>query len=374
MKIGILTVPFNNNYGGFLQAYALKKVLTTLGHDVIFIIRKRDKSTWRILLKRFIWKCITPHRIILFRTIKSKKLSKYTNEFVINYLFPFTKPFFNSRDLYNEISQYKIDCYIVGSDQVWRYAYAKNSIKDYFFDFLKNDNIPRFSYAASFGTSVDEYPDELKVDCSILLNKFISLSVREDSAIELLTNVFKIDLPIQAVLDPTLLLSPTIYLNLAKKSAKRFPQEYLFCYILDMTKEKENCLSAIAQEYNIEIVSFNAQSASLLEKKPIRPVEEWLASIYEAKCVLTDSYHGMIFSIIFNKPFLVFGNINRGIERFTSILNKLGLTERLISNNYSKDISRLNIPIAWDSVNARVERMRLNSIKYISDTLKLIEK
>ena len=108
MRIGILTVPFNNNYGGFLQAYALKQVFIELGFDVIFINRKRDKKFVREFIKRLIKKCICPNRVVLLQLKKQKQISINTDEFIKKYLTPYTKPYYNSKNLKKDIKRYNI--------------------------------------------------------------------------------------------------------------------------------------------------------------------------------------------------------------------------------------------------------------------------
>ena len=121
MKIGILTVPFNNNYGGFLQAFALKKVLQDMGLEVVFINRRRNKNTnYRVIIKKALIKLgVCKDRI--------KELSKYTEQFKREYLYPMTEEYYTSEEL-KKCLNYNFDAVIVGSDQVWRYKSAGDSI------------------------------------------------------------------------------------------------------------------------------------------------------------------------------------------------------------------------------------------------------
>lgn len=141
MKIGLLTVPFNNNFGGFLQAYALKLILTSYGHEVIIINRRRNRNlTWKGLLKLL----LTSLGII---KSQDKRLSVNTSKFISQYLTPGTPYYYSSKDI-KHCLKYEFDYCIVGSDQVWRYKFAQDSIDDFFFSFLKDTKVCRMSYGA----------------------------------------------------------------------------------------------------------------------------------------------------------------------------------------------------------------------------------
>lgn len=185
---------------------------------------------------------------------------------------------------------------------------------------------------------------------------------------------FNVKIPIKTVLDPTLLVDSKEYINLINNYGKfQIPSKaYLFCYILDNTEEKQNIIQKIRIDMGVENVYLSAQSSSLLEKEPIRPIEEWLAYIQNSKFVITDSYHGMLFSIIFRKPFLVYGNQNRGIERFTSILNKLGLTSRLITSYSEFNNEILYNNIDWRLVYNQLNFLQQESLSFLHSTLNSI--
>ena len=324
MRIGILTVPFNNNYGGFLQAYALKQVFSGLGFDVIFINRKRDKKLIYDFIKRLIKKCICPNKVVLLQSKQQKQISINTNEFVKQYLTPQTKPYYNSNKIKKDIKNYNIDYYVVGSDQVWRYLYAQDSISDYFFDFIDTTKQPCFSYAASFGVDNNEYPPEYLQKCSLLLRNFIAISVREISAVNILRDYLNIEKPVSVVLDPTLLINEEHYLKLMKIRNFKLPdQDYILCYILD---ENES-----------------------------------------------DSFHGCVFSIIFKKPFYVYGNDNRGKARFDSLLNIFSLQDRYVDDTTSLNELNLTAGIDWNHVNKVLEVGRAKSMDFIVNALASVQ-
>ena len=325
MKIGILTVPFNNNYGGFLQAFALKTVLKKMGHEVVFINRKRNK------LQLPLWKIIIGFPLIKFRELRTnrimKRLSIHTEAFKQRYLTPITTEYYTHNSL-RKCLKLGLDAFIVGSDQVWRFRYARESIDDFFFSFLHDLHIPRFSYAASFGVDDNEYPEEYKELCKKLLTEFDAISVRESSGRDMLVNVFQIDPEkIRIVLDPTLLLSAQEYGYLFSQYSKQ-TSSYLCTYILDQTPEKIDFIKGVALFFNLNEIPLKAQTGNIEKIKPIDPVEKWLHTIAESSFVVTDSFHGTVFSIIFNKPFLTIGNNTRGETRLHSLLKLFDLQSR----------------------------------------------
>ena len=364
MKIGLLTVPFNNNYGGFLQAYALSNVLKNMGHEVVIINRRRNRSPQKII-KQMLSFLIPDKKEKIIREI-----SIHTDKFVSEN-FIITKPIFSKRNLRKECYKNEFDCLIVGSDQVWRYKYAGNSIEDYFFGFLDNsDDTPRFSYAASIGVDYNEYPQDVIQECVKYLQRFKSVSVREASAINLLSTYFNFPSEkITVVADPTLLLTPVEYNVLTKKYDEEIKGEYLFYYILDEYEETKS-LKAVVSKYKFPCITFKVQPEEITRISVIKPVEKWLAYIAKAKFVITDSYHGAVFSILFNRPFAVIVNKTRGYTRVEQLLSHYGLMQRLVKIEDKADFDCLvNEGINWEAVNEQINKDRVTSINFITTNL-----
>lgn len=353
MKIGLLTVPFNNNYGGFLQAFALKTYLESKGHSVTIINRRRD---WEKLTLKQKIKCQIKKIVY-----KSVDISIHTNHFIKTYLLPITKEIYSSSQL-KKLRNY--DFYIVGSDQVWRYNYAPSNISDYFFEFLDGINKPRISYAASFGTSYNEYDGNTIKKCAQLLKQFKALSVREQSGIKLLSNIFSVSTPVSFVLDPTMLLEKNIY----EKLAEKYPIEdnkYIFTYILDKTDDKKELANRISSSKNLPILNIDAQTSDNVSTI-IEPIEKWLSAIINSSFVITDSFHGMVFSIIFNKPFTVYINRNRGAERFESLLSLLNIKDVLIDDSRQYKELEFN----WNQINNVIEKEKYKSKQFLDIFIK----
>lgn len=367
MRIGILTVPFNNNYGGFLQAYALKKVLASMGHEVIFINRRRNRPHGlKASLKRLL---ITCHLLRDKNAEKIAEISIYTNQFKSKYLEPITEEYYTTKEL-KRCLKLGIDCFVVGSDQVWRYQYAKDSIDDFFFSFLKGSGIPRFSYAASMGTSDIEYPyDKLQI-CSRLLKEFRGVSVRENSTLQLLLEKFKYH-SAAVVLDPTMLLNVKDYQELMgdEKAPSELP--YVFTYILDESVAKNKIIDNIAKKRNLKRINMKAQTGDLRLMNIIEPVETWLSAIFYSDFVVTDSFHGTIFSIIFKKPFIVIKNKQRGVARITDLLSRFCLDNRLMEETENVEILN-NKDIDWDLVKQRIQKEQTLSVSFLENTLSMI--
>jgi hypothetical protein len=366
MKIGILTVPFNNNYGGFLQEYGLMSALKKMGHDVWFIDLQyhfTDKNAFKQLartvnglVKRYVLKRDNPvfaNEKRLYSVLEWQR----TRPFVDKYLSPKLSPVYSSKELRYLISNMQFDAFICGSDQIWRPKYLSHFIKTMYFDFLEGRNEKRFSYAASFGTDKWEYSDKLATECKALIKKFGAVSVREDSGVVLCEKYFGVKA--QHVLDPTLLLEQEDYVKLIIDADIEKSSGNLFCYILDKSAEKQDLIDKVAQKKNL--TSFYLDIHSKIKQ----PVEVWLRAFYDVEFIVTDSFHGMVFAIIFNKPFLVIGNLERGIGRFTSLLNVLSLQKRLITDNFHDIDNIINQTIDYDIVNSVLEKEKSRSFDYL---------
>lgn len=365
MKIGILTYPFNHNYGGYLQAYALLSVLKKHSFDVYLIDRKTNRKSFSFVekTKGYINKYIL-NRPAIYSEKTRKDYFEYRGSailpFVDSKIAPRTISLYSSEDLV-KIEQYHFDAIIVGSDQIWRSSYLPN-IEDFYLDFSKEWSIKRIAYAASFGTEEPEYTDDKREKCGILLKKFNAVSVREKSGVTLINEIYQWGISgVQTVLDPTMLLSPSDYFKLfphLKYSKKR-----IFCYILDMDKKKKEYAKFIAQELGCSPYFFLPEN----RKEVLPSIEDFLSGIANSEFVLTDSFHGTVFSIIFNIPFRVFGNEMRGLARITDLLSMFDLSSCLVSN--SSRLNHENISYKWDSVNQILNSEREKSLSFLLNNL-----
>lgn len=364
------------NYGGILQAFALQRVLNNLGHDAWIIKREYETARpsiynyFRYLL-RYSIKEILRYETYELSSKKVTSLRKNISQFESRHMGHQTNTIYSTSQLKSIAKSMQFDAYIVGSDQVWRPKYSP-CISNYFLDFLEDPKAKRISYAASFGVNDWEYSASETEICKHLLKKFDAISVRETSGIQLCKEHFDTDAT--HVVDPTLLLDQDDYTQIALSEKFSKSNGNLFCHILDPNLKKEELISDIAKQTNL--IPF-----SLLPLNPTRdniknhfnecvypPVENWLKAFIDAKMVITDSFHGCVFSIIFNKPFWVIVNKDRGESRFISLLNDFNLTNRIIatSPNESLDFTR---PIDWETVNLQKNILKQKSLKFLKDSL-----
>lgn len=368
MRIGILTLPLEINYGGILQAYALQTFLERMGHEVHLITIKKKPLSLPLYIcpfcygKRILKNMLGEKTPIFYEKIlqqEQAEIQQYTSKFISQYI---KQAFYSD---YTEIKSLDFDAIVVGSDQVWRPPYfGCKKIEQAYLKFTKGWNIKRIAYAASFGTDVWEYSPKQTVRCGDLLKKFDVISVRESSAAKLCQIHFNVKA--EWVLDPTLLLEVTDYIQLIKSADVHKSKGNLFCYILDETEEKKKLINQVATQNNWIPFSVKAQSEN--RKVPISqriqpPIEEWLRGFLDAELVITDSFHGCVFSILFNKPFIAIGNEGRGQARFDSLLKLFSLEDRLI--NSTMQLSKLSKKINWDIINCIKKDMKEKSEKII---------
>lgn len=350
MKVGILTLPLHTNYGGILQAYALQTVLERMGHEVVVlqngydgIVRYPFYKMPFIWGKRFFGFFKGRHLPVFLESRKKQELpiiTQHTKEFIRTYIHTCHV----SR--LSEIPALGLDAIVVGSDQIWRRDYFrriwKAEITDAYLGFMSGREIKRIAYAVSFGKKSWDYSQEETAACSALAQSFNAISVREDSAVDLCQRYLGVKA--EHVLDPTLLLSRQDYIDLIQKANVSPNSGKLFAYILDKTSGKTAFVNRVAEKsrtkpYYIDCVSVDYSKP--IEKRIVPPVESWLRGFLDAELVVTDSFHGCVFSIIFGKPFIAIGNVNRGLSRFESLLKMFGAENRLITDLDNCDLSEL---------------------------------
>lgn len=234
-------------------------------------------------------------------------------------------------------SSNQFDAVVVGSDQCWRPIYSPN-IYSYFLDFLQQEKrIKKIAYAASFGTDKWEYSPEQTERCRHLIQQFDLVTVREKTVVDLVKE--KLDKDAHFVLVPTLLLTSDDYEELFK--AHNLPHNKgVYTYILDQADWKNEVVKTVTSKLGLE--HYSSQHDEKNPKHKIPSIESWIKGFADADFVITDSFHGTVFSIIFNKPFISLVNVNRGASRFESILGELGLSERLISGFDKKKVVTLS--------------------------------
>lgn len=374
-KIAILTQPLGQNYGGIIQNFALQKVISNQGHLPITINRHKNKvySFARVFLydlKMVFFNMFKNDGKNYLTSKKRKELIKNNTKFIRNFLTLTTK--IDSDDkLIQHFKKNKYDVIIVGSDQTWRPKYSPN-IFNYYLDFLgENSNKSKcIAYASSFGTDDWEYTSEETQRVEILAKQFDAISVREESGINLCNTYLKVDA--ELVLDPTLLLNAEDYSQFLNLTENNTSKNKLYTYVLDNSEEKSGFLNKSSKLLDLELSNVWTEtnvSENKFKNLITPPLENWLAGFKNAEFVITDSFHGTVFSILFKKPFISFVNKERGASRFESLLGKLGLENRLIYDIQNFDMSILNEPIHYEEVHQKLEILKENSIKFLKENI-----
>lgn len=378
MKLGILTLVPYDNYGGILQGYALQTVLERMGHDVT--IMRTKLYNWVSLknkILRFVWwvkdryvkrkagiSCLVPGTYLDYRVARIKPfIDKHIH---------FTREFSSTRDLYRFQDKSQYDGFVVGSDQTWRPCLSPD-LYHMFCDFLPaSSHKLRIAYAASFGVDTNEFSDVQLGICKPLIKKFQAISVREESGVKLCKDMFGVEA--KHVLDPTMLLNKEDYLELIKDYRPQNEHVDLMQYMFFFNHEENAIIAKTSSLLNMKPVNLmtkyflnQVQDKSQLPDAQFLPVEEWISAYSRAKFVLTDSFHGTVFCIIFNVPFLCVSPV--AIARFKSLLKVYGLEDRLVMKESEVTKDLLEKPIDWEKVNSVREVLKKQSLDFLKKSL-----
>ena len=359
MHIGIVTQPLELNYGGILQNWALQQVLRRMGHEPVTI-----DAFQRFTMPHFLYSYVRawwmrtrgkpgwfyPHRY--HGSLRRRETGRFVEQHINK-----TKVMWEyDRKV---VKRYGFEAIIVGSDQVWRPRYNTSCLEDKFLKFAEGLPLKRIAYAASFGVDDWTFTPEQTAVCRPLLEQFDAVSVREGSGARLCREHFGVDA--QVVLDPSLLLEASEYQPLIDRDWDA-GEPYLAVYCLDITPAKEAFYSRIAEERGLGVKFFSAGLQAKLT------IGQWLAMFRHATMLVTDSFHGTVFSILFGKEFYTLENPHRGNTRIAGLLKLLGLESRLLSD---KDPDESNSEaIDWPSVYSRLQDQRKQSIDFLSSNLK----
>jgi len=366
MKIGVVTFwKSRENFGQMLQLFALQSFLKKNGHSATLI---RTSSLSRIPTLKTIVKqkikdilnIITPFN---FQALGGKDFSSFlkTN---VSYT---DRVFYSPEDFTQTDLQY--DAVICGSDVVWSEGVGTGGWgKLFFLDFVKAP-IKKISYAASFGASElsGKFSDFIKP----MIKKFDAISVREESGVSVCAELGRPDAV--AVCDPTMLLRKDDYESLipCHKNVSQTAFAYFIGWDTDIP-EKE--IKRYAKEKKWSFSRLDSQihkrSFKQLFVEP-KSIPEWLRTYRDAPCIFTNSFHGTIFALIFNKPFLFFpmkGAAQKLNNRVENLLEKIGLIRRIW--NPTKSIQeQMDESIDWLQVNEKVEEFRCFSLNWLKNAL-----
>ncbi len=355
MNIGILTLPLHCNYGGILQAYALQEFLKQEGHEVTLLNRQRNATDVNIGSR-------------LFNLINQEVMHHNMQRFIRSRVH-LTRAI-ESEEALREATM-ELDAVIVGSDQVWRLDSIKGVERNYFLDFVKPP-CRRIAYAASFGLGHWEGTAALTQELAACLKRFDALSVREQDGIRLCKEVFGVEA--QQVSDPTLLFDHTFYEGLIEKPRKSAAPT-LFYYLLGNKRQSRPLIEGLAERLQLRPQTVNADFEVRIGKfnfTHFPTPDRWIEAIRHASFVVTDSFHGMVFALLFNKPFVVLENRSGGLSRIHSLLGHYGLPDRLVSaaKLESMTADQLLHGISYPHVNTCIEADRTAATEFLRQALR----
>lgn len=362
-KIGIVTISYGNNYGNKLQNYAMQEIYLKLGYDVetIKFIPKINKVVeFKSKLKRISISLIINK---INKIFNSKKLNRIYNNRKINFdefnkKINFSKKIYNN-DNYKELKD-KYDIYSAGSDQIWNPEFSDFS--DYYLlDFIKENKI---AYAPSFGISKLKEKDIPKFKNA--LKSFSSLSIREESGKAIIKKL--IDKEVKVVLDPTMLLEVKYWDKILKFPKELENKKFVFTYFLGgINKERKKEIDKLIKKNNYELVDVSDTFSSNYSYGP----EEFIGLIKNSEIVLTDSFHAVVFSSLYNKEFIVFSRINQTggkmNSRIDTLLSKFNIKNRYYNGNF-ENIEKID----YNYFNKEIKKEREDSINYLKEALKRV--
>ena len=355
MKTGLITFHYAHHYGAQLQAYALTRSVRNIGADceiINYVLPHTEKSS-RLFQGGFSSIPKNLHTLAFLSPLTRR--SRRFHGFIDKHMNVGTKRYSCFQDLLNDPPQY--DAYLCGSDQIWNPFIFENRKFDpsFFLSFAAGK--PLVSYAPSFGAA--SIPDDMRGELAGYLSKFAHISAREKRGADIIKDVAGLDVPV--TLDPTLLLDGRDWIALARAPKQREP--YTLCYFVS----DPGRLSPLAAEMGRKVVQLagtrrrvKGADELVLDAGP----EEFLGLYQNADFVLTNSFHGAVFSILFNKPFICGaggGEEKRG-SRIGNLLDTLGLSSR-----FETDTS----PIDYTEVNRRLEIERDKSLGFLKNALGL---
>ncbi|MCD6184845.1 MAG: polysaccharide pyruvyl transferase family protein [Deltaproteobacteria bacterium] len=364
MKINLLTFHDALNYGAVWQAYALSRTLTNMGYSARII---NLHSPWELSKN----KSFNP--IVRLRRQRFKRFLKH-------HLPPFTKEYFNSEGIEHDVPQGKV--FVVGSDQVWNPSITKALMFDYFFEFVPDD-VKKISYAASFGKKEIEWSQEQQTRIAFLLKRFYAVSVRENSGVKICRDIAGI--PAVPVLDPVFLLSNSDYSSFCSNTSAK--SNGLFCYKFDKGQGFIETVDYLSKALNMPAYIIDRFRMRHLWAMPICSIidrfmgkriksitlpdpETWLGSLRQASFVFTDSFHGLAFSIIFQKNFIVVPANSKRFIRIEELLNELNLDDRIFySYDEIRRDQRWKEAIDYNRVNKILSRKIDSSFDFLKNAL-----
>ncbi len=348
MKIGLITYHVSTNIGAMLQTYATCKALQQLNHEVVIVdIRQQERKNHGL-------------KKVAEQVVFCKQKHEH-NKFRKEFYPPFTQRYFSFNELKNNPPE--VDCLVVGSDQTWNPAISKEAVMAYFLDF-GGENVRRFSYASSFGMDQWDKPSGLTEAVNNALHKFQNISVRENTAIKICKETFGLDAKL--VVDPTLLFDsyPEITGEIPQK-------QVILCYKLKRNEDFFSNIGMVANEMGLPVrLLNNAYPTKGLRYTYPPSVKEWIRRIGGASFVITDSFHGAAFALLYKRQFVVIRNHNGRDSRFEDLLKVAGLEDRIFDSvKQMNETKRWQASIDYSLVSPKIKELSKSSWDYLKQAL-----
>lgn len=365
-EVGILTFHNATNYGACLQAFALQTKLTEMGHpaDIVDYRPAAVEDDFGIIIKNQLREaCKSPVAFVKFwistllhlpwRVLRENKFLRFKQ---MNYALS-DETYADIAELRAGANQLPYSYYFFGSDQIWNPNLTNGVDPAYFGGFCPDETV-KSSYAASTGSRLPSA--EEKAEIQEQLKNMTNISVREAASAEWLSEIT--DKPISVCVDPTLLLAPETWEKYCKKT--NVHGDYILVYVLEINPELSALVASVAQEKNLPVVFFdikNRYSCKAISKNTADPFE-FISYLKDAKYVITNSFHGTVFSVLFRKQFLCLPN-QKNPTRMVELLQKLGLGERLIASADEKTV--LDRVIDFEVAFQKLDELKADSQKYL---------
>lgn len=384
-KIGIVTIHNSTSYGASLQAFALCKFIEQSGYSCEIIdlrrpchvdyISSEQYKPYSVCHSKSLKKRFKTFIRRLFHRQSASELFALQHKEVIalrqsrfgafNASVRLSRPYFSINDLYQNPPEY--DIYISGSDQIWNPA-QPYCLAPYFLSFVKNKG-KKIAYASSIGLS--KIPSAVEGDFKRWLGDYDKIMVREVEAKAIVESL--IHKHVSVVLDPTYLLGAAYWQSVARKPAIR--EKYIFCFTLNYNELLLNYSYKIAMEKGLLLVILGHSEKDTQSNKFISILDagplEWLGWIQNAELVLTDSFHGTVFSTLLARNFATYiaSKSARG-SRITHLLSLLGLSSHLLSQELSQSAETLfTQPLVRTDLDHLIERERQKSVSELWNAL-----
>ena len=358
MRIGILTLHSNYNYGAALQSYALYTFITSLGHEVE-ILNYRPKY----LASTFPKLSLNPLHPVNAIRYNIKRYPHYLRKYIKFSRFErkvkLTKKVITSKELSTVANDF--DIIVFGSDQIWCNLF--NQKESLWYGDLGGEKTVKLSYAASAGDA--NFSNEELRTIVPQLNKFRAISVREEKLYNILRPRVDLKIPMTCTIDPSLMVNPKLW---GKWYAPIRKDKYLVVRMARNYPDIYKIAEGLASQLNCNIVNVDLRESSFKSGYDTRAYspEEFVSIIKNAECVLTNSFHGTAFSVITETPFYTIMMGDQQDERSKSFLQTLGLTDRMIE----KDTIPQFKTIDFKNANIKLNELRNQSQQFLSNNIK----